>query len=280
MSLGSTTAFVLSIYGLLVPGRVHHLYFSEAAMILGLIGLGHYLEARVGERAAGALKQLLTLAPQTARKLQADGSEEMVPLASLAHGDRIILRPGDQLPTDGKVAEGGSAVDESMLTGESIPVEKNAGAAVYAGTVNQTGRLIVEVTGLGEETALARIIEVVRRAQTSRAGIQRIGDRVSSVFVPVVVLIAAGTAVWFGLQGDWQAGIINAAGVLIVACPCAMGLATPAAIMAGTNAAARRRHPGAGRHRAGEMRARHGHALRQDGHSHARENRAWRNSFP
>ena len=239
VALGSTTAFALSAYGLFAPGRVHHLYFTEAAMILGLISLGHYLEARVGERAAGALEQLMRLAPQTARRLRGDGTEETLPLEALAHGDLVILSPGDQAPADGEVTDGESAVDESMLTGESAPVEKRAGEKIYTGTVNQNGRLIVKVTGLGEETALARIIEVVRRAQGSRASIQRIGDRVSSIFVPVVVAIAGATAVAYGLHGGWEAGIINAAAVLIVACPCAMGLATPAAIMAGTNAAAK-----------------------------------------
>jgi Cu+-exporting ATPase len=240
VALGSTAAFALSFYGLLAPGRVHHLYFSEAAMILGLISLGHYLEARVGEQAAGALTQLMRLAPQQARRLAADGREEVVGLEKLAHGDRVILSPGDQAPADGEVIEGSSAVNESMLTGEAALVEKGGGAKIYTGTVNENGRLVVNVTGLGEETALARIIEVVRRAQGSRADIQRIGDRVSSVFVPVVVAIAAVTAMIYGMRGAWETGIIDAAAVLIVACPCAMGLATPAAIMAGTNAAARR----------------------------------------
>jgi Cu+-exporting ATPase len=240
VALGSTAAFALSVYGLFAPGRVHHLYFSEAAMILGLISVGHYLEARVGERAAGALEQLMRLAPEQARRIANNGAEETVSLGALGHGDRVVLSPGDQAPADGEVIEGDSAMDESMLTGESAPVEKRPGAKIYTGTVNQSGRLVVKVTGLGEQTALARIIEVVRRAQGSRASIQRIGDRVSSIFVPVVVLIAAGTAVAYGLRGGgWEPGIINAAAVLIVACPCAMGLATPAAIMAGTNAAAR-----------------------------------------
>jgi len=239
VALGSTAAFALSLYGLLHPGRVHHLYFTEAAMILGLISLGHYLEARVGEKAAGALEHLMRLAPQTALRLTPAGAEQSIPLTSLIHGDRILLRPGDQAPADGRVLEGESAVDESMLTGESAPVDKTPGAKIYTGTVNQDGRLVIEVTGLGEETALARIIEVVRRAQGSRAAIQRIGDRVSSIFVPIVVLIAAATAIAYGIHGHWETGIINAAAVLIVACPCAMGLATPAAIMAGTNAAAR-----------------------------------------
>jgi P-type Cu+ transporter len=240
VSLGSTAAFALSVYGLIQPTRVHHLYFAEAAMILGLISLGHFLEARTGEHAAAALEQLMRLAPQKARRLRNDGAEEEVPVDALGHGDRVVLGPGDQAPADGEVIDGESAVDESMLTGESAPVDKARGAKIYAGTGNQSGRLVISVTGLGEETALARIIDVVRRAQTSRAGIQRIGDRVSSIFVPLVVLIAVATALFYGLHGHWELGIINAAAVLIVACPCAMGLATPAAIMAGTNAAAKR----------------------------------------
>jgi len=240
VALGSTTAFALSAYGLVAPGRVHHLYFSEAAMILGLISLGHYLEARVSRQAAGALDQLMRLAPQQARRLCADGREETVSLTQLVRGDRVILSPGDQAPADGDVIEGSSAVNESMLTGESAPVEKAVGAKIYTGTVNENGRLVVKVTGLGSDTALARIIEVVRRAQGSRASIQRIGDTVSSIFVPIVVVIAAATAIAYGTRGAWEPGIIHAAAVLIVACPCAMGLATPAAIMAGANAAARR----------------------------------------
>ncbi|MEI8342666.1 MAG: cation-translocating P-type ATPase, partial [Verrucomicrobiota bacterium] len=158
-----------------------------------------------------------------------------------ATGDQVSISPGDRIPTDGVVAKGRSAVDESMLTGESVPVDKAEGAQLYAGTVNQDGALVMRVTATGEATALARIIEIVEHAQTSRAGIERLADRVSSVFVPIVILIAIGTLLGWGMiGGNWHAGIINAVGVLIVACPCAMGLATPAAIMAGANAAARR----------------------------------------
>ncbi|MEI6493298.1 MAG: cation-translocating P-type ATPase [Verrucomicrobiota bacterium] len=242
VSLGSTAAFTFSVYGLFAPEHVHHLYFIEAAAIITLISVGHYMEAFASDRAAGAVRELLNLAPQTARRLGGNGREELVPVAELQHDDLLVISPGDQIPTDGIVAEGESAVDESMLTGESLPVEKSEAMELYGGTVNQSGRLVMRVTALGEETALARIIEVVKRAQHSRADIQRIGDRVSSVFVPVVVLVAVATAVAYGLfsASGWEHGIINAAAVLIVACPCAMGLATPAAIMAGTNAAARR----------------------------------------
>jgi P-type Cu+ transporter len=242
VALGSTTAFLFSVYGLFAPEKVHHLYFAEAAAIITLISIGHYLEVRAGQRAAGAVRSLLKLAPPTARRLRGDDSEEVVPISELQRGDRVVIRPGDQVPTDGVVVDGASAVDESMLTGEPIPVDKSNGAELYTGTVNENGRLVMRVTSLGEETALARIIDVVENAQNSRADIQRIGDRVSSIFVPVVIVIAIGTVFAFGFfaTGAWEAGLINAAAVLIVACPCAMGLATPAAIMAGTNAATKR----------------------------------------
>ncbi|HXT41691.1 MAG TPA: cation-translocating P-type ATPase [Candidatus Angelobacter sp.] len=261
VALGSSTAFGFSLWGLLT-GWHGHLYFMEAAAIITLISAGHFIEALVGSRAAGSLRALMNLAPQTARKLDPDGEETEVPVASLRAGDRAVLKPGDRVPTDGEVIEGGSAVDESMLTGESLPVEKAAGAKLYTGTVNQNGRLVMRVIATGEATALAQIIAVVQRAQNSRANIQKLGDRVSNVFVPVVVLIALATASWWGFAyahalsvGQsiapylWPvhfpatalaAAFIQAAAVLIVACPCAMGLATPAAIMAGTNAAAQR----------------------------------------
>lgn len=261
VALGSTTAFGFSLWGLLT-GWHGHLYFMEAASIITLVSAGHYLEALVSARAASSLRSLMTLAPPTARKLDAQGAETEVPVATLQAGDRAVLKPGDRVPTDGEVTEGGSAVDESMLTGESVPTDKTAGARVYAGTVNRDGRLVMRVTATGEATALAQIIAVVQHAQNSRANIQKLGDQVSSVFVPIVVLIAVATGLWWGLAYEqalrfsqglspylWAAhfpttalaaAFIHAAGVLIVACPCAMGLATPAAIMVGTNVAARR----------------------------------------
>jgi Cu+-exporting ATPase len=260
VALGSTTAFGYSAWALLA-GASGHLYFMEAAAIITLISLGHWLEARVSMRASGALEKLLNLAPQTARRKNSDGSEGEVPVADLQIGDLVALRPGDCVPTDGVVVEGDSAVDEAMLTGESTPVDKSARSELFAGTVNLNGRLVMRVTATGESTALAHVIAAVQRAQTSRADIQRLGDRVSNVFVPVVVAIAIAAALWWGFTPesankihDWlaqflwtvhppigaAAGFIIAAAVLIVACPCAMGLATPAAIMAGANAAARR----------------------------------------
>lgn len=256
--LGSTTAFGYSAWALL-SGAGGQLYFMEVAAILTLISLGHWVEARVSDRAGSALKALLNLAPQTARKTS-DSSRE-VPVADLRIGDEILLRPGDQVPVDGVVVGGESAVDESSLTGESTPVEKKPGSELLAGTVNANGRLIMQVTATGEATALAQVIAAVERAQTSRANIQRLGDRVSGVFVPIIVVIAIAAGLWWGLAPvsannihgmlahflwaahaptGMAAGFIIAAAVLIVACPCAMGLATPAAIMAAANAAARR----------------------------------------
>jgi Cu+-exporting ATPase len=260
----------------LLGGVGGHVYFMEAAAIITLISFGHWLEARVSARASGAVEKLLNLAPQTARRVAADVSprnfldlrrlasaatEVEVPVAELKIGDLIALRPGDRVPVDGVVTEGDSAVDEAMLTGESTPVDKSVRSELYAGTVNLNGRLVMRVTATGESTALANIIAAVQRAQTSRADIQRLGDRVSNVFVPVVVAIAIAAGLWWGLAPEaagrihdalahffWHAhaptgaaaGFIIAAAVLIIACPCAMGLATPAAIMAGANAAARR----------------------------------------
>lgn len=268
VALGSTTAFAYSAWALL-SGAGGHLYFMEAAAIITLISLGHWLEARVSERASSALKSLLQLAPQTARRLDpargqgreaADPVQE-IPVSELRIGDEILLRPGDRIPVDGIITEGESAVDESTLTGESNPVEKKSGGELFAGTANLNGRLVIRVTATGEETALAHVIASVQRAQNSRANIQRLGDRVSGVFVPIVIAIAIGVGLWWGLAPDsagrvhatlehflWNAhapmgaaaGFIVAAAVLIIACPCAMGLATPIAVMAGANAAARR----------------------------------------
>lgn len=282
VALGSTTAFGYSAWALFT-GAGGHLYFMEATAIITLISIGHWIEARVSQRASSTLKALLELAPQTARRLErqalpptedlirkgiqslltaaATEEEKEIPVAELKIGDRVALRPGDRVPVDGTVIEGASAVDEAMLTGESVPVDKSEKAELYAGTVNLNGRLVMRVTATGEATALAHIIAAVQRAQTSRAGIQRLGDRVSNVFVPMVVAVAIAAGLWWGIAPEsashvhewlaqflWPthpptgaaAGFIIAAAVLIIACPCAMGLATPAAIMAAANAAARR----------------------------------------
>ncbi|HVM51470.1 MAG TPA: cation-translocating P-type ATPase [Candidatus Acidoferrum sp.] len=261
VALGSTTAFAYSTWALF-SGWGGHLYFMEAAAIITLISIGHWMESRVSVRASSALRRLLDLAPQLARRRNPDGTETEVPASQLNPGDLAALRPGDRVPTDGEVVEGHSAMDEAMLTGESMPVDKAPGSPLYAGTVNVNGRLVMRVTATGEATALAHIIAAVQRAQSSRARIQRLGDRVSDVFVPVIVAVALAAGLWWGLAPAsaarvhawlanflWTghvpatplaAGTIIAAAVLIIACPCAMGLATPAAIMAGSNAAAQR----------------------------------------
>ncbi|MEY2427957.1 MAG: P-type Cu+ transporter, partial [Verrucomicrobiota bacterium] len=261
VALGSSAAFAYSAWALL-SGTGGHVYFMEAASIITLISVGHWMEARVSVRASSALHRLLNLAPAIAHRRNADGTASEVPVAELKSGDLAVLRPGDRVPTDGEVVEGDSAVDESMLTGESSPVDKTARSQLYAGTVNLNGMLVMSVTAVGEATALAHIIEAVQRAQTSRANIQRLGDRISSVFVPIVVVVALASGLWWGLapesasqlhswlakflwpahppEGPLAAAFIIASAVLIIACPCAMGLATPAAIMAGSNAAARR----------------------------------------
>jgi len=268
VALGSTTAFGFSCW-VLFSDNGGHIYFMEAAAIISLISFGHWIEARVSDQASGALKSLIQLAPQTARRIQESevrsqkpetagfdlrklsfsqsaighrpsAIEEEVPVSDLISGDRIALRPGDRVPVDGIVLEGESAVDEAMLTGESIPADKKSGSELFAGTVNLNGRLVMRVTATGEATALAHIIATVQRAQTSRTDIQRFGDRISNVFVPTIVTIALAAGIfWFAHSGAEKAFVI-AAGILIVACPCAMGLATPAAIMAAANAAARR----------------------------------------
>jgi P-type Cu+ transporter len=259
VALGSTTAYAYSIWAL---ARGTHVYFMEAAAIITLISVGHWLESRMSKRAASSMKKLLALAPSEARRRNASGGEELVPIAELKVGDVVVLRAGERVPIDGEVIEGTSSVDEAMLTGESMPVDKTTGGAVYGGTINLNSRLVIRVTATGEQTALAQVIAAVERAQNSRANIQRLGDRVSSVFVPIVIVIAAAAGLWWGLAPEharatsqvlekflWPItladtalalAVVHAAAVLIIACPCAMGLATPVAIMAGTNAAAER----------------------------------------
>jgi Cu+-exporting ATPase len=261
VALGSSTAFGYSTWALFT-NAAGGCYFMESAAIITLISLGHWFEARTSAKAEGSLQALLHLAPAMARRRNADGSETQTPARELQVNDLIVLKPGDRVPVDGAVAAGTSSVDESMLTGESLPVEKKSGDKLFAGTANLNGQLEMRVGATGEETALAHIIAAVARAQTSRAEIQRLGDRVSNVFVPVVVAIALATGLWWGFApgpahaltetlskylwhaavpgGALAAAFIQAAAVLIIACPCAMGLATPVAIMAGTNAAARR----------------------------------------
>jgi Cu+-exporting ATPase len=238
VSLGSTTAYVYSLVGLALA--LQPLYFEAAAEILTIIAIGHWLEARASRKAGAAIEGLVQLAPQSAAKLDAAGEETVVPVASLHVDDRVLVRPGGRIPTDGVVTAGESAVDESLVTGESLPVPKAPGDEVIGGTLNTSGRLEVCVTHTGHDTVLAHVIETVRRAQSSRANIQRIADKISNVFVPVVILIALGTVLGWGFAtGAWGNALINMAAVLIIACPCALGLAAPTAMMVGTGVGAR-----------------------------------------
>ncbi len=236
VSLGTLVALVWSTVQLLA-GEMH-LYFEVAATVTTFLLLGRYLEARAKTRAGSALHALLELGATRAIVLE-DGTERELEVAALRPGMRMLVRPGAQVPTDGIVAEGHSAVDESMVTGESLPVEKSAGDEVVGGTLNADGRLVVEVTRIGQDTLLARIRQSVVDAQTGKAPIQRLADRISAVFVPVVLAIAAATfAAWLLTGNDAQAAMTAAVSVLVIACPCALGLATPTALMVGTGRAA------------------------------------------
>jgi Cu+-exporting ATPase len=208
------------------------IYFETAAVIVTLILLGRYFEARAVIGTSAAIRMLLELGAKEATVLR-DGVEVRVGAERVVAGDLLVVRPGEKLAADGRVVEGTSSIDESMLTGESLPVDKAPGDPVFGATLNQQGRLVVEATRVGAESALAQIVALVREAQGSRAPVQRLADRVAGVFVPVVILLALGTFA-AGAGGDVQAGLTRAIAVLIIACPCAMGLATPTAVMAGT----------------------------------------------
>ena len=248
VGLGIAVAYLYSVAATIAPGvfrtassgagaAVALYYFESAAAITTLVLLGQVLELRARRRTGAALRTLLELAPPTARRLDAHGGERDVPLDAVAVGDRLRVRPGEKMPVDGTVASGSSAVDESMITGESTPVAKQPGAAVVAGTVNGSGALEMRADKVGADTLLARIVRMVADAQRSRAPIQRIADAVSAVFVPAVIAIAALTfAVWsiFGPHPSLTLALLNAVAVLIIACPCALGLATPMSIMVAT----------------------------------------------
>ncbi|PJF27892.1 MAG: copper-translocating P-type ATPase [Phototrophicales bacterium] len=241
IAIGSSAAYLYSVVvtaGLLfgfadVVGD--HVYFETGAVILTLITLGKLLEARAKGQTSAAIKQLMGLAPKTALLLRGDQEIETA-TDEVMVGDRLVVRPGERIPVDGVVIEGQSAVDESMLTGESLPVNKMPGSEVIGATINKQGRLIIEARRVGSETALAQIVRLVEQAQASKAPIQRIADRVSGVFVPIVLVLAALTFLGWLLIGQvgFTAAMVNAVAVLVIACPCALGLATPTAIMVGT----------------------------------------------
>jgi Cu+-exporting ATPase len=238
VAIGTSAAWGLSTW-LLLAGGAGHLYFESSAVVITLVLLGKWLEARAKGQTVAALGALGSLLPADAL-VRRGGADVVVPLSTIVPGDVLVVRPGARVPADGDVVEGASAVDESLLTGESMPVPKRPGARVTGGAVNGDGLLVVRVTAVGADTMLASIIRLVEDAQAVKAPIQHLVDRVSAVFVPVVLAISGLTLLAWGLlTGDWQAALINAVAVQVIACPCALGLATPAAIMVGTGTAAR-----------------------------------------
>jgi len=237
IGMGAGTAYLYSLVSTVLPGRQLALYFEPAAVIVCLVLLGQVLELRARSQTSSAIKALLKLAPETARRIQPDGTEDDVALDRVHPGDLLRVRPGERVPVDGVVVEGSSFVDESMITGEPIPVEKAAGSRATGGTVNGTGAFVMKAEHVGAETLLARIVQMVSEAQRSRAPIQRLADRVSAVFVPTVIAVAVVTFVIWALIGPQPRlayALVNAVAVLIIACPCALGLATPMSIMVGT----------------------------------------------
>jgi len=236
ISIGTLSAFTFSVYQLAGGGT--DLYFETAVLIIWFLALGRYFEARAKGNAGSAIRALLELGAKEARVLR-DGAEVMVPVDQVVQGDLLRVRPGEKIPVDGEVTDGASAVDESMLTGESVPVEKAVGSRVTGATINASGVLTVTATAVGAETALAQIVRMVEDAQTGKSNAQRLADRISGIFVPTVIGIALATvAGWWLIAGDPAAGLLAAVAVLIIACPCALGLATPTAIMVGTGRAA------------------------------------------
>jgi Cu+-exporting ATPase len=251
IAIGTGTAYGYSVVATLFPGlfpdafRMHGqvaVYFESAAVIVALVLLGQVLELKARDRTGGALRALLGLAPTTARRLAADGHERDVALAEVRVGDLLRVRPGEKVPVDGVLVEGTSAVDESMVTGEPLAVEKHAGDAVTGGTINATGSFVMRAERVGADTLLARIVQLVATAQRSRAPVQRLADRVAAFFVPAVVAVAGATfALWatLGPEPRLAHALVSAVAVLIIACPCALGLATPMSIMVGVGRGAR-----------------------------------------
>jgi Cu+-exporting ATPase len=247
IAVGTGTAYVYSVIATLIPGRLPHsfrahngqpaVYFEAAAVITTLVLLGQVLELRARSQTSNAIRSLLGLAPKTARVVEHNGPEKDIPLDQVHPGDLLRVRPGEKVPVDGVILEGTSSVDESMVTGEPIPVDKNTGSRVTGGTVNGTGSFVMRAERVGEDTLLAQIVRMVSEAQRSRAPIQKLADKVSSFFVPAVVLVSLLTfIVWarVGPEPRLAYALLNAVAVLIIACPCALGLATPMSIMVGT----------------------------------------------
>jgi len=252
IGLGTASAYTYSVAATVAPqlfpasftdgGRVN-VYFEASAVIISLTLMGQLFELKARSRTADAIRSLLQLAPDTARRIEEDGSEHDVPLAEIREGDRLRVRPGEKVPVDGEVEQGATSIDESMLTGEPVPVAKTTGDKVIGATLNTSGTLIIRAERVGADTTLSRIVNLVAQAQRSRAPMQRLADVVAGYFVTIVVLVAVVTLLAWGLWGpqpSWVYGLINAVAVLIIACPCALGLATPMSIMVATGRGATR----------------------------------------
>lgn len=241
VAIGTSAAYGLSLYLLLMHGGhgMTHLYFESSAVVITLVLLGKWLEARAKRQTVAAIGALESLR-STEAIVRRNGKDAVVPVADVATGDLVVVRPGDRVPVDGRIVEGSSHLDESLLTGESLPVAKQEGDSVTGGAVNADGLLVIEATAVGGATMLSQIIKLVEDAQAVKAPIQRTVDKVSAIFVPVVLLISLVTLLGWGIAtGDWQQALLNAVAVQVIACPCALGLATPTSIMVGTGAAAR-----------------------------------------
>ncbi|OQO68744.1 copper-translocating P-type ATPase [Enterococcus villorum] len=239
VAIGTTAAFMLSIYNGFFSSHSHDLYFESSSMIIALILLGKYLEYTAKSKTGAAIKQLMSLQMKTAQVLK-NGEEKTVPIDEVEVEDILVIRPGEQVPTDGRIITGSTAIDESMLTGESVPIEKKENDVIFGGTINTNGLLQMQVLQVGKQTVLAQIIQMVENAQGSKAPIQKIADKISGIFVPIVLIIAFLTLVITGvLTKDWQLALIHSVSVLVIACPCALGLATPTAIMVGTGVGAK-----------------------------------------
>jgi Cu+-exporting ATPase len=237
IALGATTAYLASVVTFIAQRagalQGHPLWFSESAALLAIISVGHWMESATARRAGMAVRELLELQPERVERLAADGSIAQVATVDIRPDDQVRVRPGGRVPVDGQIESGTAELDESVVTGESLPVMRRVGDRVFAGTMNLSGDLVVRSAVDGRATSLTRVALQVQRAQASRAPIQALADRVAGVFVPMVLLIAGCTLLGWGLRGDWSTGVLAATTVLIISCPCALGLATPMAIMVG-----------------------------------------------
>ncbi|WP_280981865.1 MULTISPECIES: heavy metal translocating P-type ATPase [unclassified Bradyrhizobium] len=239
VSLGTSAAYFYSVYLMLAGPPGGHLYFEAAAVVIALIMVGRWLEVRAKRSTTAAIRALMSLRPERAR-IERDGGEIEVPVADVAVGEIVVVRPGERIPVDATVLTGRSEVDESLLTGESLPVPKAAGDKIIGGSINGSGLLRAQASAVGEQSSLSRIIALVEHAQTKKPPVQRLVDRVAAVFVPIVLAIALAAFLgWWLMVGDMTAGVVAAVSVLVIACPCSLGLATPTALMVGTGAAAK-----------------------------------------